>query len=34
MLKSTEIVNGDLGIVEQKTAFLSLLRSPYIVKNV
>jgi len=34
MLKSTEIMNGDLGIVEQKTVFPPLLRSLYIKKNV
>lgn len=34
MLKSTEIMNDDLGFVEQKTVFPPLLRSPYIMKNV
>ena len=34
MLKSTDIMNGELGIVEQKTGFPPLLTSPYIIKNV
>jgi hypothetical protein len=34
MLKSTKIMNGELGTAEQKTVFPFLLRSPYVMKTV